>query len=1297
MSTPSEKIGAIKGRLKESFRFTTTRPVAILMIVIGITVFGAQSYRKLPLNLMPDISYPSLTVRTEWEGAGPEDIENNVSKRIESALAVVDNLVNIRSISKAGISDVILEFGWKTDMNAATADVREKLDQVILPNDAESPLILRYDPSLDPIMRIALYAGENVPGISQEEMARRLREHASEEIREKLEAVEGVAAVRVRGGLERELQIQLDERALKAKKVNPQDVILKIRSENINLPGGNLREGDTEYQVRVLNEFRDKETIEGLIISSQGNKNIRLKDVARVEWSHKEREIYTRVNSMPSVEIDIFKEADANIVEVAQGVRNRIFGTPAEVADAETYRQMMSGESTAAQGGRGGRGLPQRPVFLAYEIVEQDGDWTFTVLTDQSIFIRSSIDEVINNAFLGGILSIIILFLFLRSTKSTILIGLTIPVSVVATFAPMMVFGVSLNIMSLGGLALGIGMLVDSSIVVLESIFRCREEGDTLVEAVIRGTSEVGGAVFASTVTTIAVFFPIVFVEGVAGQVFGDMSLTVVFSLLASLLCALFFIPMLASRQVKISEIESRLPMSGWSFPSFAKVRDRLKGEINGEGGGERLGQAAAITPKAVWWSILALPGLFYDLLFRRGRSLQKLAERLKSFWSRNKGLFGNVVVKAVICIPHHMFFLLVFIVDLFLDILGRPFNSAVIAGRRIKTFWSRERSVLRWLPAIPFVGVPLHIYVGFVFIIHFVLELVGRIIGLLMLVLFKTVKIIIVSLGAVLGVLLWLPLRAFQVVMDALNNLYPRALSWALGHKAVVIAVALLIAVHAGTLVMSLKSDLIPEVHQGEFNVRVKVPIDKDIEFTDERTKEVENAVMAALSGSDSPYDTLATVVGTEKTENTRSDEGANTSVVTVRLADTIEMKNTELKAISRIRERLSEIPGLSAVTFDRPVLFSFKTPIELEIKGPLQNKLKEYSYMAVDELTGIEGLTDIKNSIQPGNPEQQIVFDRDRLKKFNMDISSEAQLVRNLVEGNIATVFRRKDRQYDIRVRMNREDIKNPEDLERLDLRPFDEKNIRLKEVADIETREGPNEIRRHDQERTALITANIKDTDLRTATAAISESMEKIRRENSWGSDYTYDITGQSEEMEVSTNSLQWALALAVFLVYIVMASQFESLIQPFIIIFTIPLALIGVIYMLAGTGTSVSIVVLIGVIMLAGIVVNNAIVMVDYINQLRQRGLTKIEAIIEGARIRLRPILMTTLTTVLGMLPLALGLGAGTEIRSPMAWTVIAGLSCSTLLTLMVIPTVYAAIDRKEAVSVKTEAGEVETAE
>ena len=490
---------------KSFFEVTTTRPVAITMIVLGILVFGWLSFSQLSLNLMPDISYPSLTVRTEYPGTAPEEVETTISRPIEEALGVVTNLVSISSVSKAGQSDVTLEYNWDVRMEEAVGEAREKLDQVFLPEDADKPVILRYDPSLDPIMRLALIGGSDLFYT---------RYIAEEQIKRELETVEGVAAVKVKGGFEEEIWVELNEQKITLMGLDIQSLRQRLSRENINLAGGNLKEGQTEYVVRTMNEFKTVKEIENLILRLEGGRELRLGDIGKVYRTHKEREIITRLNHVESVELEIYKEGSANIVEVAKRVKDKVFGTTEQQNYVKRLQQKESTTPVKAADPRNAfreRLLKKQMTdFLNYSLPQ---DLELFLLTDQSIFIGNSINEVKNTAIIGGFLAVIVLFFFLNNFRTTFIVGLSIPISIVATFAPMKLFDVSLNIMSLGGLALGIGMLVDNSIVVSESIYRCREEGDSFITSVVRGVKEVGAAVTASTLTTIAVFFPMVFVQ----------------------------------------------------------------------------------------------------------------------------------------------------------------------------------------------------------------------------------------------------------------------------------------------------------------------------------------------------------------------------------------------------------------------------------------------------------------------------------------------------------------------------------------------------------------------------------------------------------------------------------------------------------------------------------------------------------------------------------------------------------------------------------------------------------------
>ncbi len=1172
------------------FQFTTTRPVAITMIFLAVIVFGWISYSQLSLNLMPDITYPSLTVRTEYSGSAPEEVETAISRPIEEALGVVTNLVSISSVSKAGQSDVILEFNWDADMNEGINEVREKLDRVFLPEDAEKPLILKFDPSLDPIIRLGLSGG---PDLFFD------RYVAEEQIKRDLETVEGVAAVKVKGGYEEEIRVELNEHVISVLGLNIQQIRERLSQENVNLAGGELKEGPTEFIVRTLNEFKSIEEIAETSLGFQNSREIRLKDVGRIYKTFKERQLITRLNGKESVELEIHKEGDANIVEVARAVRDRIFGTeaqqqyvakvkeeqkkkkeqPEKTAEKEQEEKAEDEEKEGDKKDRGNRGgedfakeIERKLMtnFIAYKLPPK---MSLELLTDQSVFIQNSIDEVKKTALYGGIFAVIVLFLFLNNLSTTAIVALAIPISVVATFAPMRLFDVSLNIMSLGGLALGIGMLVDNSIVVTESIFRCREEGDSFVQSVIRGTGEVGGAVTASTLTTIAVFFPMIFVEGIAGQIFGNLATTVVFSLLASLGVALFLIPMLSSLKVDFSSVTAR-PES----------------------------------PKAY---------------FKKFESVPAFAKS-----------FG--------------------------------------AGFRYFKKISLWKKILMFIPLL--LGL---VYIILRFVLHSVFIIISRLVTLVM-----------IASGFIIGGIVWLWKNAlskvanfisekFNVLMEKISVVYSRMIEWALANRAAILALSVipfLIAVFV--LLPRLGSELIPEVHQGEFNVELSLPIGTPVETTTEIITPIEE-VIAGIPG----VKKISTVAGIDLTKVSDSESGEHTAEITVTL-DTSEESPTavESRVLGEIRTALSDFSGIN-YKISRPVLFSFKTPIEVEIKGYGLAQLASVSQEAVRQLSQIPGLTDVKSNLQRGNPEVQINYNRTRLAHYGLNILDVANIVRNKVRGDVATQFKKEDRRIDIRVKVRDEDKETIDRLRRLNVNPNGDMYIPLESVAAITINEGPSEIRRIGQQRSAVILANIAGRDL----SSVSNDVFAVMQSLDMPSDFFFDITGQNKEMEVSLGSLQLALFLAIFMVYIVMASQFESFVHPLVILFTVPFALIGVILLLWILGIPMNIMVFLGFIMLAGIVVNNAIVLVDYINQLRKKGLAKNEAIKQAGHARLRPILMTTATTVLGLLPMALGLGEGAEIRTPMAITVIAGLISATVLTLVVIPTVYAIFTPKDKVA------------
>ena len=1106
----------------------TRRRVTIAMFTVAVLLFGSVALSRLNLNLLPDLAHPALTIRTELEGAAPAEVENLISKPIEEALGVVQNVETIESISRTGQSDVVLEFAWGTDMDMASLDVREKLDALNLPLEVKRPVLLRFDPSLDPIMRygLALKGDPDLladasgtadvsvdPPAFDERGLKVLRRYADEEIKRSLESSAGVAAVKVSGGLEDEVQVHVDTERLSQLGLTIDRVAQVLDAENVNLSGGRLEEGTQQYLMRTLNQFQSVGEIESVVLRADGTAPIYLRDVATVQMGHRERETVTRIDGREAVELAIYKEGDANTVAVAEAANQRL----------ERIQER----------------LPR--------------DMELVKVYDQSVFISSAVDEVINAGLIGGLFAILVLYLFLRDLKTTLIIGTTIPVSVIATFNLMYGAGLTLNIMSLGGLALGIGLLVDNAIVVLENIARHREEGASTVEAARLGASEVGMAIMASTLTTVAVFGPLIFVEGIAGQLFRDQALTVTFALLASLVVALTLIPMLASLGGGSEDTSSR--RAPWpTRPSWARQRVRIR----------RSG-----------WALLPVHAIGFAFRF--------------VLWMIGMAITGIV--------------------------------------------WG-----LGWT------------------LTFLVREVLGR-----------------------LGHWLFLPIFwTFNTMYDAIARQYPPLIRWALRHRAAVLVTGFGLFAGSLLLVPQLGLELIPQLAQNEFDVEVKMPPGTPLEQSD--------AALARLQRSAAPLSGVHTtfaVAGTGSRMDANPDEGGeNWGEVHVALASDAP-SNAEAEATAAMRQALNRMPG-AQYTFSRPTLFTFDTPIEVEIAGYTLDDLKTTAGRVAERMQSSDRFADVKSSMEQGHPEVQIHFDRERAAALGLAVHEVADRVVSQVRGTVATRYSWRDRKIDVRVRARADDRASIEQIKNLTVNGQSARPIPLKAVADVRVSIGPSEIRRVAQERVALVTANLRRGDLSTAETEINAILADVAPQPG----QTTRLSGQSAEMDESFRSLLFALLLAVFLVYLVMASQFESLLHPFVIFFSIPLAAVGAIWALWLTGTTISVVVFIGLILLAGIVVNNAIVLIDLVNQLRAQGMDKLEAVVEGGRLRLRPILMTTLTTTLGLLPLALGVGEGAELRAPMAIPVIGGLVVSTLLTLVVIPVLYMVLDRKDIADDRT---------
>ena len=1070
------------------YRWIVEHPVAVWMITIAAVVFGLVSYAQLPLNLMPDISYPTLTVRTEYAGAAPEEVEAQVSRPLEEALSTVEGLVEIESRSRAGIADVVLEFDWDTDMNGASQDVRERLQTTFLPDGAGRPLILRYDPSLDPILRVAVSGKTDLLS---------LREYADAELKRDLEALDGVAAVTVRGGLERLVLVEPREDWLAARGVTLAQLSALLASENVNVAGGIVREGENEYLIRTLNEFSTLDEVRALAVVRADGVRVPVGELARVSEGSADPEVVAELDGVPAVELEVYKEADANIVTVARAVKAELEGDT----------------------------LPE--------------GYAFAILDDQARFIEASLANLFDDAVLGGLLAILVTFVFLRDWVTTGIISTAIPISLVCTFAVMYLGDISLNLMSLGGISLGVSMVIDSGTVVLESIQNHLDAGKNRMQAAIDGTSEVATAVFASVLTSMAVFFPIVFVEGIAGQIFRDLALTVVFSLAASLVVALVFIPMLAARRLVVPAPPARLRDVPAAGPREA---------------------VAALRAKRRWW---AWP------------------------WA-----------------------LVHFVAHFSLATIGAAFAMASAALARI----------------------------GFV------------------------------TLAAVFGALNRVSLWFADVFLAVYGRVEARFAGWldaALRRPFLVLFFGGASFVVGLSLFGSAGAELVPTVHQGRFTIEAALPVGTPLEKTIAVIEQVEREIRGT-EGIASLY----TVIGTERRADSKPDEGENTARLLVEMEPGGDLAAREAALMDSLRAKLDTFPRLET-RFRRPALFSFRTPVEVVLHGHDLDTLRTASTAGLAALEAVPGLTDLRSSLSRGYPEVRVRYDRARLDALGLGVGEVAGAVRTKVQGERATRLSRGERRVDLLVRLDETDRDSIASLGAINVNPRLTPPIRLDSVATVEEGEGPSEIRRIDQQRAVVLSANLAGFDLSGAGTAVKAALDRT----ALPAGVEFEIGGQNRELERSMGSLQLALALAVFLVYVIMASTFESVRDPFVILFSVPLALVGVAAGLWLTDTPVSVVVFIGLIVLAGVVVANAIVLVDAINRLREEGRPLQDAIREAAAIRLRPILITALNSVLGLAPLALGFGEGAEIQRPLAITVIFGLASSTVLTLVVVPVVY----------------------
>ena len=1013
-------------------RLAIHRPVTMFMLSGVIILIGALSLMRLPVDLMPDISLPSITVRVGYPGVGPVEMEELVTRPLEQALSAVAGLERIESTSSEGSSRVTLNFAWGTDLNEAADDVRNRLDRVRarFPEEAEAPIMFKFDANTFPIMGV---------GVEGDYDRVRLREIAEHDLSQRLERVPGVASVTVDGGLRRQIHVLLSKEKIRALNLPVDRVVNLLRTENQNIPLGEIDEGDRTYLVRSQGQFENLNEIRDLVVLTQNNVPVYMKDIADVRDSTEDFRSFTRINGKPGVRLRITKQSGTNTVQIADGVR-------AEVA----------------------------------RINQQIPGVQLTVLDDSSVFISRAISSVKEHALIGGALVMLIIFLFLRDIRATFIVFTSIPISVIGTFALLYFNGYTLNTMTFGGLALGIGMIVDASIVVLENTFRHMEHGKDRMQAAIEGSEEVWSAILASTLTHIAVFVPLLFLSGVSSILFKQLSVVVMFSLTMSLFVAVTIVPVLCSRLLRL--------------PPPADERRGISG---------RLYTASE-------------------------RFLNRMDER-----------YSGVIRLAM----HH-----------------RP-----------------------------------------------------TVIGL--------------GTAAVVAAVLILPTIGFE---------------------------------------------LMPQADEGEVRVTAELPVGTRIERSEEVATRMEGLIKNFVPESE---DIITNAGG-----GGFMGGGSNRVQVQVRLVTKDKRtRSSEIVARDLNRQLPGIIPGVIIQTrasggnqqFQRITGGGEDSRVALEIRGDDLQIAQQIAQAAKNVMDKVEEVRNARIGRDDGRPELAIQVDRPKAALLGLSVTGVANSIRTSVGGTQAAFFREAGNEYPIVVRLREEDRERVEDLNDLLIGTPQGQVLQAKNLLTLRNQAGPTEIQRKNQERILRVTAEPEAT-LSEALAAVNARLSEVRVPP----DFSVGFGAEAEEQARAFAQLRLMLILAIILVYAVMASQYESLRDPFIIMFSVPLAAIGVVLALKLTGTSFSLQAYIGVIMLAGIVVSNAILLVDYTNVLRRRDNMPLREAVETAgRVRLRPILMTSLATMLGLVPMAMGIGEGAELQAPLARVVIGGLLASTMITLIVVPTVY----------------------
>lgn len=1030
--------------------FSVKRPVTTVMFILIVLLMGFVSLTRIPIDLYPNIEVPVALIQTEYRNVSPEEIENLVTRPIEEVVGTVANIDTIQSITSEGMSIVVVMFNFGVDMDFAALDIREKVDMVkgFLPEGASDPMVLQIDINQTAVVQASL-SGADVAT---------LYEYADSVIRPQLERVEGVASVSINGGYENYVSVKLDTAKLSNYNLSFDQVAGTLASENINLPAGAVQKGERELLLRTVGEFQSLNDIKETPILLPTGGVIRLQDIAEVTMTNEDLTSITKVNGEAAVSIAIQKQSGTNTVMVANEI-NKVL----DKVESET----------------------------AYDV---------KVVVDQSDFIMRAIGQVSSSAIIGGILAVIVLFIFLRSFRSTIIIGLSMPISIIATGILIYFNGITLNMMTLGGLTLGIGMLVDNSVVVLENIYRFVQDGHDRYEAAILGAKEVSMAVTASTLTTVAVFLPMVFVEGITSIMFRELSLTVTFSLLSSLVVSLTLVPMMASKLLVVDEFEGK----------------------------------------------------------------------------------------------HHE-------------------NRFKLLG------WILDKS---------------------------------------------------------------------DSAFSGLDNAYKKALVWSLKHRKTIVAIAAAVFIVSIVSMTGIGSEFMPESDEGAFSISIELEDGAKLDETQAAIDEIV-ALIIDMESIDYLYSSTA--------GDMFMSSGANQGTINGQLYPLAEREKSVFDIVAEVEERIQDVPGVDTsvqAVSQSGLMMGAGSAISVKIQGADLGVLEDIANQIVVEAQQVEGTRNVESNLQSASPQVEIYLNRNNASRFGLTTAQVSSQVQAMLDGRVATRYKLEGNEIDVVLEGDSRYKESIGNLGQLEIQSPTGMKVPLDVVADIVEDTGAVTINREDLTRTVTVSSGIYGRDLGSVTADLEARVEEMDIPSG------YDITfgGANQDMIEAFADLGLALVLAVALVYMIIAAQFESLLQPFIIMFSIPIAFAGGLLGLFITNRTLNITSIIGFILLSGIVVNNAIVLLDYIGTRRKMGEDRETAVLAAGPIRLRPILMTSLTTILALVPMSLGLGEGAELMSGMGTVVIGGLIVSSFLTLILIPVVYTIIDdrhvkfieRREAKKNKREA-------